>query len=144
MTFNPAGQYVYVVNSDGNGSSSIDQYHFNPSDGQLNKVSKASVPKSRNKADASQIVFAPSGKFAYLLNRTSNLIYQYSVDGYGRMELLRNQTTFVPAAPVSNLIFDPSGDYAYGVELNRDLSIWNYEIEQFVVEPSGTLKKLGS
>lgn len=127
MTFDPSGKNVYVVAHDRGGNSVIVQYKFDPSSGKLDKSDVVTVPnkvakiKSYAKANATHIQFAPSGHYAYVLDDSSNLIYQYRVDSETGNLTLLNPAAFITCSIIRSLVFDPdpSSHFAYAAASNR-------------------------
>lgn len=124
MAFDPAGKNIYLVARDGSGGSVIEQYKFDPSTGHIDKQDEVTIHNKPGKslqvirAQAAHIQFAPSGKFAYVFDNRSNVIYQYSVDpGTGNLTELK-PATFASCFVIRSLVFDPdpASHFAYAAE----------------------------
>lgn len=127
VTIHPNGQFAYVADN----ASTVYIYSINQTDGSLTFVSSAVTG-----LDAVWIRVHPNGKFAYVVCKNpTNLIYVYTI----------NQTTGALTASGSSIAtgtdprsieIEPSGIYAYTVELNvNHISYWT--INQSTGELSG-------
>jgi hypothetical protein len=149
MTFNPSGTNVYMVAntvihmgeiSIVKGSTILVYRVVDPTTGVLALISTNEVSgEGIAIPNASQIVFNPNGKYAYVLDSKAQLIYEYRVspDVNGGLTQQPIHPTFRPTHPVQSLIFDSAGFNAFGVEYDK--SKHDFTLQSMAVNSDGTL-----
>ena len=126
----PAGQFVYVVNSTDN---TVSQYSIGAS-GTLTPLSVPTVPTG-NAPNA--IALDPRGQYAYVLNSADNTVSQYSVGSGGALTPLSSPAVPTGAAPTA-IVVDPSSHYVYAVNSVDDT------VSQYAIGPGGALNPLST
>ena len=126
----PAGQFVYVVNSIDN---TVSQYAIGAS-GALTPLNVPTVPTG-NAPNA--IAVDPRGQYVYVLNSTDNTVSQYSLGSGGALTQLSPPTVPTGAAPTA-IVVDPSSHYVYAVNSADDT------VSQFAIGPGGALNPLST
>ena len=126
MAIDPSGSYVYVSGfymSGGTLISNLYEYQIQ-SNGTLLLLAS---PYDPHISGPTAVHVSPGGKFAYVVNSTSNSVAVYSIGSGGTLEYSRNIST---GSVPHDIAFSPSGAYAY---------VSNYgdsTLSQYIVNPS--------
>ena len=129
LTVDPSGKFLYAptLNSDG---ATVQMFAINQSTGVLTPTSPATVPTA---GIPFQVLVAPNGKFAYVVNNFSggemtDGVSQFTVDASTGV-LTQNTPADVPAGDAPTAIaVDPTSRYAYVVN-RQDNSVSMYTID---------------
>ncbi len=131
LTVDPTGRFLYVSALDSDGAT-VSMFAINQTTGLLTPTAPATVPTD---GIPFQVVVAPSGKFAYVVNNMSggneaDAVSQYTVNSTTGV-LTENSSTGVAAGNGPTAIaVDPSSRFAYVV--NRI----DNTISMFTVDPN--------
>lgn len=129
ITVDPAGRFVYVTALNTN-SSTVSIFSINQTNGLLTPTVPATVLTA---GTPFQIVIAPSGKFAYVVNNDSGTgmddgVSQYNVDPTTGM-LTANSPAMAPAGNgPTEIAVDPTSRFAYVVNrLDNTVSMYTID-----------------
>jgi hypothetical protein len=117
VAVDPAGQFLYVLATDGDGDFFVHVYSIDPNSGALTEVPGS--PYSTQDAGANglgvnqNIAVHPSGKFVAVTNGQSNLFTIFAANGSGVLTKLSDQSG--QGLPQS-LLFDATGTHLYDIE----------------------------
>jgi 6-phosphogluconolactonase (cycloisomerase 2 family) len=113
----PSNNYAYVVNQI---SNDISAYAINSATGALTRIN-CTVPLSCSVANPANfaagtgpqsIVIDSSGQYAYVANKTSNNVSEFTIDAIGRLKPMTASTVAAGAGSAA-VVLDRSGRYAY-------------------------------
>lgn len=129
LTVDPTGKFLYVSASDSDGAT-VSMYTINQTTGLLTPTSPATVLTA---GIPFQVVVAPSGKFAYVVNNLSggtmtDGVSQYTLNSTTGV-LTQNTPAVVPAGNAPTAIaVDPTSRFAYVVNrLDNTLSMYTID-----------------
>jgi 6-phosphogluconolactonase (cycloisomerase 2 family) len=110
FAFHPNGRYFYVINEE---ASTITFMTYNPATGSLAPQQTISTLPSDFVGTnfPSEVLVAPDGRHVYGLNRLHDTIAIFSVDGSGRLALLREEWT--RADYPRYFAIEPTGSFMY-------------------------------
>ena len=108
MAVNPAGTYLYVVNSPLAGSGTISVYQINRSTGALTDVTQGSPAIAGTSPSA--ITVDPTGSYLYVTDTTGPVVRAYSISGStltasGSPQATGSNPTAVAVAPSGNYVY---------------------------------------
>lgn len=131
MAIDPSGSYVYV--SGGTSSSTLYEYQIQ-SDGTLLPLRTPPLNEINDHISGPTAVHvSPGGKFAYVVNSTSNSVAVYSIGSGGTLAYSTNITT---GSVPHDIAFSPSGAYAYVSIYGGSGDPLGTTLTQYTVNPS--------
>jgi 6-phosphogluconolactonase (cycloisomerase 2 family)/predicted transcriptional regulator len=118
VTIHPSGKFAYVVNLNSNDASA---YTIDAATGALTAVAGSPFATGGSFGNRPQeVIFDPSGKFAYVANLSGNNVSAYTVDATtGALTPIAGSPFAAGAAPWI-VQFDPSGKFAYLANTNSN------------------------
>jgi 6-phosphogluconolactonase len=131
LTVDPTGKFLYVTASDSDGAT-VSMFAINQTTGVLTPTSPATVLTG---GIPFQVVIAPSGKFAYVVNNLSggeitDAVSQYTVNSTTGV-LTENASYGVAAGNAPTAIaVDPTSKFAYVVNRNDNT------VSMFTIDPT--------
>ncbi|WP_455222499.1 beta-propeller fold lactonase family protein [Kaarinaea lacus] len=115
VVIDPTGRFVLVLQGEAN---QISMFYVHVGTGALVPVKENLKPYELNATGASQAVFHPSGKFAYVLDGKGQSIFQLKVERiHGTLSEIA-KPIHIDGKPISFTI-DPSGQYLYVIDENE-------------------------
>lgn len=130
ITLAPTGTFGFATNVATGApvnanNSEIWQFTVDPTSGAPNLLAGSSIPQVCTSTDLSPVTLDPSGRFLYTVAdpSTGNGLYAFSIDS------ATNALTEIAGSPYpifSSLVIDPTGRFAYGV--NVDNQLYGYTI----------------
>ena len=126
MAIDPSGSYVYV--SGGTSSSTLYEYQI-----QSNGTLLLRASTNDHISGPTAVHVSPGGKFAYVVNSTSNSVAVYSIGAGGTLAYSTNIST---GSVPHDIAFSPSGAYAYVSNYGGSGSPLGTTLTQYTVNPS--------
>lgn len=131
LTVDPTGRFLYVTTYLSEGAA-VFMYSINQTTGVLTPTSPATVYTG---GTPFQVLVAPNGKFAYVVNNLtndngSNGVWEYTVDSTTGVLTPTAQTAVASGNGPTEIAIDPSSRFAYVV--NRD----DNTISMYVIDPT--------
>jgi 6-phosphogluconolactonase (cycloisomerase 2 family) len=148
LTVDPTGNFLYVSASDSDGAT-VSMFTINQTTGLLTPTSPATVPTG---GIPFQVVVAPSGKFAYVVNNLTgsdglNAVAQYTVNSTTGVLTESSSYAVSTGSGPTAIAIDPTSSFAYVV--NRpdntvtmytiDPTTGNLTLNKTVTNPTATI-----
>lgn len=134
LAIDPTGSFLYVTLSM---AGTVSAYSIH-ADGTLTWIADVSVSQPYS------IALDPAGKFAYVTSFIDGTVSAFRVESTGALTAIDTdavtagtQTSIVSAAGAHNIVFDPSGRYAYVANYSDNT------VSSFRLESNGALTGLG-
>lgn len=134
LTVDPTGRFLYVSASD-SVDASVSMFSINQTTGVLTPTSPATVLTG---GIPFQVVVAPNGKFAYVVNNLSggtmaDGVWQYTVDPNSGLLTADDMAAVAAGNAPTAIAIDPTSKFAYVV--NR----LDNTISMYTIQPNGSL-----
>jgi 6-phosphogluconolactonase len=130
LTVDPAGKFLYVTASLSNGAA-VFMYTINQTTGLLTPTSPATVSTG---GIPFQVVIAPNGKFAYVVNNFNFIgspdgVWQYTVNSTTGVLTPNNPAAVGTGGEPTEIAIDPTSSFAYVVNRNDNT------LSMFTIDP---------